>query len=253
MTIPADWMPAAKISRVILHWTAGSHKATDFDRKHYHVLIEGDGKVVKGFPSIALNSEPKAREGYAAHTLNCNTASIGLSLCCMGGDDVKERPFNAGRYPLTKSQWDMASTVAAELCKRYGIKVTPRTVLSHAEVQVNLGITQRGKWDIAILPFDASFNTAKKVGDRFRAEVAAKLAGKPVDAPKPVPAPPQPPKAQPTPPAKPALPVEPGVVHVERDGTVKPGSAPPQPNKDGPLWKLLFWLLGLIWPKRKEK
>ncbi|MEP9389670.1 peptidoglycan recognition family protein [Mesorhizobium sp. KR9-304] len=174
MTIPADWMPPAKLSRVILHWTAGSHKATDFDRQHYHVLIEGDGRVVKGFPSIALNSEPKVKTGYAAHTRNCNTGSIGLSLCSMAG--AIERPFQPGSHPLTKAQWEMGSTVAAEICKRYSIPVTAKTVLSHAEVQVNLGIAQRGKWDIAVLPFDRFFDTARECGDRFRAETAAKLA-----------------------------------------------------------------------------
>lgn len=174
MTIPADWMPPASLARIVLHWTAGGHKATDFDRQHYHVLIEADGHLVRGIPSIALNGLPKAKAGYAAHTLNCNTGSIGLSLCAMAG--AIERPFQPGAQPLTKAQWDMGSTVAAELCKRYGIAVTPKTVLSHAEVQVNLDIQQRGKWDIAVLPFDRFFDTARKCGDRFRAETAAKLA-----------------------------------------------------------------------------
>lgn len=174
MSIPADWMPAASIARLILHWTAGGHKATDFDRKHYHVLVEGDGKVVRGFPSIAANGLPRAKAGYAAHTLNCNTGSIGLSLCAMAGS--AERPFQPGSHPLTRSQWDMGSTVAAQLCKRYGIPVTSKTVLSHAEVQANLGIAQRGKWDIAVLAFDRAFDTARECGDRFRAETADKLA-----------------------------------------------------------------------------
>ncbi len=215
--IPPDWTPKAAMSRVILHWTAGSHKASDFDREHYHILIESDGKVVKGIPSIALNSEPKVQKNYAAHTLNCNTGSIGVSLCCMGGNDVREKPFNAGKFPLTKAQWDMASSVVAELCKRYGIIVSPRTVLSHAEVQTNLGITQRGKWDIAILPFDPSFNTAKKVGDRFRSEVAAKMAGKPAP--------------------KPSIPTTPGTVVV-----VVPDAKPEPRNR------LLAWLVdAFLW------
>lgn len=173
MSIPVEWMPAATMQRVILHWTAGSHKATEFDRQHYHVLIESDGRLIRGIPSIALNSMPRAKAGYAAHTLNCNTGSVGVSMCCMAG--AVERPFNAGSAPLTKVQWDMASTVIAELCKRYIIPVGPKTVLSHAEVQANLGIAQRGKWDVAKLPFDPSFDTARECGDRFRAEVKGKL------------------------------------------------------------------------------
>jgi len=261
--IPADWMPQAKMSRVILHWTAGSHKASDFDRQHYHVLIEGDGKVVKGFPSIAANSLPRVRPGYAAHTLKCNSGSIGVSLCCMA--NAVERPFNAGKYPLTKSQWAEASSVVAALCKHYGIKVTPETVLSHAEVQGNLGKPQKGKWDIAVLPFDPmTYNTAKKVGDRFRAEVSAKLAGKPVSpVPAPVPAP-EPVKPEPTPPAPhpgifPPLTAEqtgpmenkPVVVHVDPDGSVKPGSSPVKTVERNPIWAAFLAILTAIFRRGK--
>lgn len=205
--IPSIWMPDARIERVILHWTAGGYKATDFDRQHYHLLVENDGKLVKGVPSIALNSLPKAKAGYAAHTLNCNTGSIGVSMCCMAG--AEERPLKVGKYPLTVTQWNAAAVAVAELCKRYSIPVTPKTVLSHAEVQANLGIKQRGKWDVAVLPFDPNTaKTAKACGDRFRAAVTAHMLGnlkeaittppaKPVQPAKPVP-------ALPTPPAAPA-------------------------------------------------
>jgi hypothetical protein len=182
--IPAGWMPAANISRVVGHWTAGHYTPTADDRSHYHVLIDGNAKPVRGTPSIALNAHPKAAKGYAAHTLNCNTGSIGISICAMAG--AVEAPFNAGRAPLTKDQWDVFVLAIADLCERYKLPVTHKTVLTHAEVQANLGIKQRGKWDIAILPFDPSFNTAKKVGDRLRAEVKAAL-GQGAPAPKPAP------------------------------------------------------------------
>ncbi|MDH2092725.1 N-acetylmuramoyl-L-alanine amidase, partial [Rhizobium pusense] len=52
--VPADWMPSAKMDRIICHWTAGTHKATEFDRGHYHILIEADGNLVRGIPSIKL-------------------------------------------------------------------------------------------------------------------------------------------------------------------------------------------------------
>jgi hypothetical protein len=168
--VPASWMPAAKMSRIIVHWTAGAHLANATDLKHYHILVEGDGKVVRGHPSIQLNEAP-AKAGYAAHTANLNSGSIGVSMCGMVG--AVEKPFNAGRAPLTKVQWDRMARVVAELAARYQIPVAPTTVLSHAEVQANLGVKQSGKWDIAILPFDQSFNTAKKVGDRLRAEVVS--------------------------------------------------------------------------------
>lgn len=170
--VPADWMPSAEMNRIICHWTAGTHKATEFDRQHYHILIEADGDLVRGIPSIKLNEAP-ARKGYASHTLNCNSGSIGVSLCCMGG--AVEAPFMPGKYPMTKTQWDRLTSVVAELCRKYGVTVTDRTVLSHAEVQHNLGITQRGKWDYTVLAFDRSVKGARACGNKLRAEVLAKL------------------------------------------------------------------------------
>jgi len=171
--IPADWMPDAQMNRVVIHWTAGAHRASGLDRSHYHILIEGDGKLVRGIPSIDLNDARGAKPGYAAHTLNCNTGSIGVSLCCMAG--AEESPFKAGSAPMTREQWDMLPKVLAELCRRYGIPVTPRTVLSHAEVQGTLGIKQRGKWDISRLAFDPSVVGAQSCGDDFRSRTRSSL------------------------------------------------------------------------------
>ncbi|KQQ70932.1 N-acetylmuramoyl-L-alanine amidase [Rhizobium sp. Leaf321] len=171
--IPAAWMPDAKITGIVFHWTAGQNKASDPDRSHYHLLIESDGKHVRGAPSIDLNSLPKAKAGYAAHTLNCNTGFIGVSLCGMAG--AIENPFSAGKQPITRVQWDELANVLGQLCNRYSIKVSRKTVLSHAEVQTNLGIKQKGKWDIARLPFDTSIQGAAAIGDQMRAMVQSKL------------------------------------------------------------------------------
>lgn len=171
--IPAGWMPDAKITRIIFHWTAGQNKASALDKSHYHILIEGDAKLIKGDPSIALNSEPKAKAGYAAHTLNCNTGSIGVSLCGMAG--AIESPFNPGKQPITVMQWNALASVLAQLCKRYGIKVDRKTVLSHAEVQETLGIKQKGKWDIARLPFDSNIKGSILIGDQMRQMVKSQL------------------------------------------------------------------------------
>lgn len=164
--VPADWMPPAKMQRIIVHWTAGGHVASGLDKEHYHLLIEADGRLVRGVPTIDLNQVP-ARKGYAAHTLNCNSGSIGVSLCCMAG--AIESPFNAGKAPMTEVQWNRLPQVLADLCRRYGIPVTPQTVLSHAEVQGTLKIAQRGKWDIARVAFNPSIVGAKACGDIFRA------------------------------------------------------------------------------------
>ena len=180
MTIPLAWMPDVPMKRVICHWTAGTHRAGPEDLAAYHFLIEGDGRLVKGDTSIALNSR-RVKKGYAAHTLNCNSGSIGISLCCMGG--AQEQPFRAGNYPMTAEQWSTLTTTVAELCARYRIRVTPRTVLSHAEVESNLGIKQRGKWDISRLPFDPGCVGAGACGDRLRRDVEAAMRAVPQVAP----------------------------------------------------------------------
>src|SRR4030095_64553 len=46
--IDPNKMPDGEMPRVIVHWTAGTYKASPLDREHYHVLIEGDGTIVYG-------------------------------------------------------------------------------------------------------------------------------------------------------------------------------------------------------------
>lgn len=162
------------MERIINHWTAGTYKPNATDKAHYHILIDGDGNEVPGVHPISANE--KARGDYAAHTLGCNTGSIGVSCCSMAGST--ESPLDFGRYPLNEAQWETLIAVNARLCRQYGIAVTPKTVLTHAEVQANLGIRQRNKWDIAYLKFRPDLKGAKAVGDELRAQVAKRLGGK---------------------------------------------------------------------------
>lgn len=177
------------MKRIINHWTAGTYKPSDLDKRHYHIIIDGDGNEHRGFYNIEANENTKDGH-YAAHTQGCNTGSIGVSLCAMGG--ATEKPPEVGDYPITEAQWSKLIEVNARLCREYGIAVTPQTVLSHAEVQTTLGIKQRGKWDISVLPFKPKIKGAKAVGDLLRAAVAAKLKEPPAKAsplltqPKPV-------------------------------------------------------------------
>jgi hypothetical protein len=165
--INSDWLQPAKMQRVIWHWTAGRHTPSSVDLSHYHFLITGNGTMVKG-KSVKLNEAP-VKAGYAAHTRNCNSGSIGVSLC--GMMNAQEVPFKPGPYPFTKVQWDTMVRMIADLCAFYAIKVKRETVLSHAEVQRTLGIKQRNKWDIARIPYDLDTWGARTVGDMFRSEV----------------------------------------------------------------------------------
>ncbi len=167
--VPLDWMPECSMQRVIVHWTAGSYTVSTTDREHYHIIVGGDALLVRGDNSIKANVSTSDSDGYAAHTKSCNSGSIGISAACMAG--AIESPFSPGSYPLLISQWWTLAAVAADLCKRYNIKVTPQTVLQHGEVQANLGIAQSGKWDINVLPWAPT----EDAGDAFRAEVVMRL------------------------------------------------------------------------------
>ncbi|MCB1422795.1 MAG: N-acetylmuramoyl-L-alanine amidase [Nitratireductor sp.] len=159
------------MERIIVHWTAGSHRAGKLDRQHYHFIFEGDGSEVVGVWPISANARISGSR-YAAHTKNCNTGSIGLSMACMAG--ATERNF--GRYPMTEAQFEAMAAKAAELAIEYGIEVTPKTVLSHAEVEKTLGIKQRGKWDFTVLPFRTDLKGARACGNYFRERVRDHMA-----------------------------------------------------------------------------
>jgi hypothetical protein len=166
--VPLEWMPTCDMIRVICHWTAGAYTAGEADREHYHILIEGDGALVRGWYSIKDNVSTS--DGiYAAHTKNLNTGSIGVSMCCMAG--AVESPFSVGAYPMTETQWEMLARVVADLCGFYEIPITRETVLTHAEVQGTLGVAQQGKWDVTRLPFDPAIEGATVCGDILREAV----------------------------------------------------------------------------------
>ena len=175
------------MDRIILHWTAGTHRANATDRRHYHYIIEGDGTVIEGqFPPEANARGPLISGRYAAHTASLNTGSIGVALAAMHG--ARERPFDPGAHPITPAQIEALARLCADLCRRYDIAVTRRTVLTHAEVQPTLGVRQAAKWDVAWLPGMAGPGDPIEVGDRLRLRIGDALD--PPARPAPMPQPP---------------------------------------------------------------
>lgn len=170
--VPSSWMQRCEMKRVIAHWSAGAYTVGALEKQHYHLIIDGNGKLHKGDHDISDNVNT-ADDDYAAHTLGTNTGSIGISLACMAG--AIENPFRPGRYPMKNVQWDAMIEAIADLVSFYAIPVTPATVLSHAEVEKNLGKPQRGKWDFTRLAFDDSVVGAKACGDKMRREVLSAL------------------------------------------------------------------------------
>lgn len=173
LQIPMNWMPVVLMKRIHLHWTGGSYIASSLDKEHYHFLIEiqkyGRVRVVRGKFSTNANAPPLREGRYAAHTRRANSHAIGIGICGMAG--ASDRPLKPGDYPITKEQWNLAVKLIAKLAKRYSIEVTPTTVLTHAEVSANLKVRQRGKWDIAWLPFWKRTLSASDVGEKLREEV----------------------------------------------------------------------------------
>lgn len=183
--VPKGWMPKCAMKRIHVHWTAGGYKANSTDKKSYHIVIEGDGKLVRGDKSIAANA-PGGPGPQASHTLNANSGAIGVSICAMRL--AEEAPFNPGPDPIKQIQWDTMVQVVAELSDEYGIPVTPKTILTHAEVQPNLGIPQKNKWDITRLVFDPGKVGYKAIGDMLRSQVAKAKDGSAPPAPSAIPA-----------------------------------------------------------------
>lgn len=171
MLVPTGWLQVCNVKRIICHWTAGGYKATASDRERYHILIEGDGTLVKGIYDIVDNMNT-ADGQYAAHTKGLNTGSVGVAVCCMWG--AIRKPFQAGQFPMTLEQWNIMARAVADLCEFYNLPVTERTVLGHGEVERIYGIPQHGKWDPMRLPWKPAL-TEEQVGHAFRVLVRKKM------------------------------------------------------------------------------
>jgi hypothetical protein len=168
LLINEKYLPDSDAERIVLHWTGGGAEANSDDRQHYHIIVNQDGRLVYGVNSIRDNDN--TRDGrYAAHCYRNNTRCIGLSLAGMA--DSVERPFDPGSAPITHAQYEIGCRVAAELCMRYKIDIVPKNVLNHGEVQSILGIKQRQKWDVMVLPWNLSLSW-EQVGTHFRQRVS---------------------------------------------------------------------------------
>ena len=170
------------MDRIIWHWTAGADGFNEKELDSYNELIARDGTWSPGEFGAEAQVPPLIPGRYAAHTLNCNSNSYGISCDAMA--DAVERPFDPGKYPLTEAQIETLVQRTAFNCRRFIIPVTRKTVLSHAEVQPTLGIKQKQKWDITWLPGMDKPGDPVAVGDKLRERIiAAMLKGAPAGVP----------------------------------------------------------------------
>ena len=137
------------LKRIILHWTAGRYYPTEFEKNYYHYLIDVEGNVIPGKYKPEDNID--CTDGcYAAHTGGGNTGSIGVSMCGMYGFVLNSF---CGYYPIERRQFEACMKFMAELCKKYEIKVSPQTVLTHYEFgKAHPKTSSAGKVDIVYIP-----------------------------------------------------------------------------------------------------
>lgn len=137
------------MKKIIIHWTAGGHVPTSYEKERYHFLVDGQGKIHLG--KFKPEANLVCRKGmYAMHTGGGNTGSIGVSMCSMANFVSKN---NIGDFPITKIQFESTMKLCAQLAKKYQIKITPETVMTHYEFGVkNPKTTSHGKIDIVFIP-----------------------------------------------------------------------------------------------------
>ena len=137
------------MKKVVIHWTAGANQPNNTDYEHYHFLVNKDGIVIAG--KYTPEDNENCNDGkYAQHCGGGNTGAIGVSMCGMYGFKDKN---NVGEYPLTKKQCEATFKLVAELCKKYNIAITNKTVLTHYEFgQSHPNTSSYGKIDIVYMP-----------------------------------------------------------------------------------------------------
>ena len=148
------------LKKITFHWTGGTYVPNNVDLNAYHFLIDGEGKVHNGThkPEDNLN----CKDGhYARHCGGGNTGNIGIAICSM---------WNTA-YPIKRIQIESACKLAAELSERYGIRITDKSIVTHAEFgKANPHTTSYGKIDINNLPCVAVYGV-ENVGKWIRNKV----------------------------------------------------------------------------------
>jgi N-acetyl-anhydromuramyl-L-alanine amidase AmpD len=155
------------MKRIVIHWTAGVYYPTDYEKEHYHFLVDKDGNVHNGKFKPEDNEICKP-EKYATHTGGGNTGSIGVSICAMAGFKNKN---SVGNYPILKKQFESTMELCAQLAQKYKIDVTPQTIMTHYEFGVkNPKTTSAGKIDIIFIP-PYSWVNQNEVGSFIRSKI----------------------------------------------------------------------------------
>jgi hypothetical protein len=160
------------MNRITMHHAASGYTLSKEAFEHYHRIIDGDGEVHNGRHAIEDNL-PGNGGSYAAHTLNLNSGNIGTSILAMGEAKWAD-PFGSTKFPVKPAQVDRLCSEVAHLAIDYSIPVDRRFILSHAEVQITLGVKQKNKWDFDYDPrYSSKSRDPVGIGDELRQEIAS--------------------------------------------------------------------------------
>ncbi len=137
-----------KIKQIYLHWTGGYYGQVYDD---YHINIDADGKIYATCDLTTLLS----------HTLNRNSESIGIALCCAAGAKCYHvstpNGIDFGTQPPTYLQIDKLAQVIAILADELELPITCANVMTHAEVAAIDGYAPGSgsdiRWDLWYLPW----------------------------------------------------------------------------------------------------
>lgn len=165
------------INRVHWHWTASTYNVSWDVRKHYNGVFDHEGNEYDGGAPAQQQAFYMPGRVGVSHTYRANTGAIGLSVAAMSGASANwgSRTVNPGKYPMTWEGIDAMLERTARYCRQFGIIPSPWTTITHAEVQTNIGIRQRGKWDIRCFPDSNVLHGEKAAGDILRARMMEKF------------------------------------------------------------------------------
>jgi len=155
------------LTKICIHWSAGTNKPCATDLEHYHFLFDKDGKEYSGKfkPEDNLNCYDGK---YAQHCGGGNTGCIGVSCCGMYGFNSKTKET---KYPITQKQVEAMCSKIAKLCNGYGIQVSEKTVFTHYEFgQTHSKTSSATKIDFTYLPFLPNLQK-ERIGDYLRNKV----------------------------------------------------------------------------------
>lgn len=173
-----DIFDPSGITRVCWHWAASSYDVTWDVRRHYNGVFDEKGNEYDGGAPAQQQALYIPEKIGVSHTYNGNTGAIGLSCAGMAEAKVNwgTNTVDMGRYPLTWAAVDGMLEKTVEYCRAFGIIPSPWTTTTHCEIQTNIGIRQKNKWDIRVLPDNPKqLLSEREAGDILRKRMMEKF------------------------------------------------------------------------------